>query len=71
MLYARARELADVTDSRAALPKWLSSVTAYAATVRGLDRADPRQSCRLRRAASVSCAEVQLTEAGEPLLRRE
>jgi len=68
-LCARARDLTGRADTRAALLEWLSAVTADASTIRGLaialtrDPADPD-------AAQENCCSAQLTEAGDPLVRR-
>lgn len=68
-LCARARDLADAADTRAALLEWLGALTAYAASARGLaaaltpDGADPD-------AAHVNVCSAKLTDAGDPLLRR-
>lgn len=65
-LTARARELADAQDARAALLDSLAALAEYAACARGMatalmrDEADAGQD--------YACARV--TDAGEPLLRR-
>jgi AcrR family transcriptional regulator len=67
-LCAKADELAELSDARAALLQWLSALTDYASSARGLasalaldepDAADHAQACS-----------AQLTEAAEPLRRR-
>lgn len=64
-LCARAGELADEADPRAALVEFLIEITRAAATIRGLAEALNRG-----RTESVYCASDQLSEAGEPLVRR-
>ncbi|GAA2575520.1 TetR/AcrR family transcriptional regulator [Dactylosporangium fulvum] len=69
-LCAHARDRAGAADSRAALLEWLSEVTAYAATIRGLAIALTLDSAADPGAMQENCATAQLTEAGEPLVRR-
>ncbi|MFD6713576.1 TetR family transcriptional regulator [Micromonospora sp. TSRI0369] len=64
-LCARAGELAGEPDPRAALVEFLIEMTRAAATIRGLAEALNRG-----RTESVYCASDQLSEAGEPLVRR-
>ena len=71
-LCALAHDLAGGADARAGLLEWLSAVTASASTIRGLAVAlardlatDPGTD-----AGQESCATAQLTEAGDPLVRR-
>jgi AcrR family transcriptional regulator len=70
MLCALAGELAGRDDSRAALLEWLSAVTAYASTVRGLAVALAREPAADPEAAAENCATAQLTAAGQALVRR-
>ncbi|MBT2227797.1 TetR/AcrR family transcriptional regulator [Nonomuraea sp. NEAU-A123] len=67
-LCAHARDLTGGTDSRAALLEWLSAVTADVATIRGLAIALTREAGP--DAAHEHCCTAQLTEAGDPLVRR-
>lgn len=69
-LGARARELADATDARAALLDWLTAVNGSVATIRGLATALTRDCTANPAEAHEHCATAQLTEAGEPLVRR-
>ncbi|MEU4779876.1 TetR/AcrR family transcriptional regulator [Micromonospora sp. DT178] len=69
-LCAHARNLGGRADTRAALLEWLSAVTASAATIRGLAIALTRDSAADPAEAHEHCASAQLTEAGEPLVRR-
>ncbi|MEV0326907.1 TetR/AcrR family transcriptional regulator [Micromonospora echinospora] len=64
-LCAHAGELAGNPDPRAALVDFLIAITRAAATIRGLAEALNRG-----RAEGVYCASDQLSEAGEPLVRR-
>src|SRR3954470_12900810 len=64
-LAARARELAEAPDARAALLDWLSALTTYAATARGLATALIRDDGTPAHACSTT-----MTEAGIPLVRR-
>ncbi|MFC4063575.1 TetR/AcrR family transcriptional regulator [Actinoplanes subglobosus] len=64
-LCAQARELAAGPDPRTALVDFLVAITRAAATIRGLAEALNRS-----RAEGVYCASDQLSEAGEPLVRR-
>ncbi|MFE0591692.1 TetR/AcrR family transcriptional regulator [Micromonospora echinospora] len=64
-LCAHAGELAGKPDPRAALVEFLIAITRAAATIRGLAEALNRG-----RAEGVYCASDQLSEAGEPLVRR-
>ncbi|MFI5585559.1 TetR/AcrR family transcriptional regulator [Amycolatopsis sp. NPDC051758] len=66
-LAARADELAASADPRTALLDWLAALTSYAATARGLATALIRDDSTTEHAHACS---VQLTEAGEPLVRR-
>src|SRR3954471_13138689 len=61
-LAARARELAEAPDARAALLDWLSALTTYAATARGLATALIRDDGTPAHACSTT-----MTEAGIPL----
>ncbi|MCK1816674.1 TetR/AcrR family transcriptional regulator [Streptomyces sp. XM4011] len=63
-LCARARALADTPDSRAALLTWLSDVTAYAASARGMATTLTYDE------AHVSLCSTKLSDAADPLLRR-
>jgi AcrR family transcriptional regulator len=69
-LCSRARELTGWADSRAALQDWLHAVTAEAATIRGLAVALTRGRALDSGAAHEYCCTTQLTEAGDPLVRR-
>ncbi|WP_433319324.1 TetR/AcrR family transcriptional regulator [Micromonospora sp. CA-269861] len=69
-LGARARELSDTADARAALLEWLRAVNGYVATIRGLAIALTRDCTASPAEAHEHCASAQLTEAGEPLVRR-
>ncbi|GLW20595.1 TetR/AcrR family transcriptional regulator [Microbispora triticiradicis] len=69
-LCARARELTGGSDTRAALLEWLSAVVADAATIRGLATALTLDPAIDAGAAHEYCCSAQLTEAGEPLVRR-
>ncbi|MGW1057871.1 TetR/AcrR family transcriptional regulator [Micromonospora rubida] len=69
-LSAQACDLTDAADARAALLEWLSAVTAYAATIRGLALALTRDRATDPGVAHEHCASAQLTEAGDPLVRR-
>ncbi|MEU8633959.1 helix-turn-helix domain-containing protein [Amycolatopsis sp. NPDC048633] len=64
-LAARARELAEAPDARAALLDWLSALTTYAATARGLATALVRDD----RSPAHACS-ATMTEVGVPLVRR-
>ncbi|MEV6517315.1 TetR/AcrR family transcriptional regulator [Micromonospora chalcea] len=64
-LCAHAGELAGNPDPRAALVEFLIEMTRAAATIRGLAEALNRG-----RTENVYCASDQLSEAGEPLVRR-
>lgn len=64
-LCAHAGELAGEPDPRAALVEFLIEITRAAATIRGLAEALNRG-----RVENVYCASDQLSEAGEPLVRR-
>ncbi|OZV77344.1 TetR family transcriptional regulator [Micromonospora echinospora] len=64
-LCAHAGELAGKPDPRAALVDFLIAITRAAATIRGLAEALNRG-----RTEGVYCASDQLSEAGEPLVRR-
>ncbi|WP_290055991.1 TetR/AcrR family transcriptional regulator [Amycolatopsis solani] len=63
-LTARAGELAGSPDPRAALLDWLTALTTYAATARGLATALVRDS-----SAAHACS-ATMTAAGDPLVRR-
>ncbi|GIJ24500.1 TetR/AcrR family transcriptional regulator [Micromonospora lutea] len=65
-----ARDLADSSDARTALLTWLGAVTASTATIRGLAVALAHSCATEPGAAHVHCASAQLTEAGDPLVRR-
>ncbi|MFI6235352.1 TetR/AcrR family transcriptional regulator [Micromonospora sp. NPDC050784] len=69
-LGVRARELSDVDDARAALLEWLTAVNGNVATIRGLAIALTRDCTANPTEAHEHCATAQLTEAGEPLVRR-
>ncbi|MEN3534292.1 helix-turn-helix domain-containing protein [Microbispora sp. ZYX-F-249] len=69
-LCAHAGELTGRADTRAALLEWLSAVLADAATIRGLATALTRDRAAGPEAAHEHCCSAQLTEAGEPLVRR-
>ncbi|RQX12398.1 TetR family transcriptional regulator [Micromonospora ureilytica] len=69
-LGARARELSDAADARAALLDWLAAVNGNVATIRGLAMALTRDCTANPTEAHEHCASAQLTEAGEPLVRR-
>ncbi|MEA5363320.1 helix-turn-helix domain-containing protein [Amycolatopsis sp., V23-08] len=64
-LDGRALELADADDPRAALLDWLTALTEYAASARGMAAALIQDEAPDR---DHVC--VRLTDAGEPLLRR-
>ncbi|MEU5910194.1 TetR/AcrR family transcriptional regulator [Micromonospora sp. NPDC047527] len=66
-LCARARDLSDAADARAALLEWLTAVNGYVTTIKGLAIALTRD-CVVE--AHEHCASTQLTEAGDPLVRR-
>ncbi|MGC4805624.1 TetR/AcrR family transcriptional regulator [Micromonospora sp. DT233] len=70
ILSRHARELVDAADARAALLEWLRAVTAYAATIRGLALALCRDQATGPDEPHEHCATAQLTEAGDPLVRR-
>ncbi|MFE1360700.1 TetR/AcrR family transcriptional regulator [Streptomyces harbinensis] len=63
-LCERARVLADAPDSRAALLAWLSDLTAYAASARGMAATLTYEE------AHVSRCTTKLSDAADPLLRR-
>ncbi|MFG1891506.1 TetR/AcrR family transcriptional regulator [Micromonospora sp. NPDC049051] len=67
-LCVHARDLAAGADARTALLEWLGAVTASASTIRGLAVALSRDSTA--DVAHEHCASAQLTEAGDPLVRR-
>ncbi|MET7950447.1 TetR/AcrR family transcriptional regulator [Micromonospora sp. NPDC005324] len=69
-LGVRARELSDAADARAALLDWLAAVNGNVATIRGLAIALTRGCTANPTEAHEHCASAQLTEAGEPLVRR-
>ncbi|MEU6413083.1 TetR/AcrR family transcriptional regulator [Microbispora sp. NPDC046933] len=69
-LCAHARERTGRADTRAALLEWLSAVLADAATIRGLATALTRDRATGPDTAHEHCCSEQLTEAGEPLVRR-
>ncbi|MEO3859623.1 TetR/AcrR family transcriptional regulator [Acrocarpospora sp. B8E8] len=69
-LCVHARDLTGRADTRAALLEWLGAVTAYAATIRGLAIALTRDRAADPEVAHEHCASAQLTEAGDPLVRR-
>lgn len=62
-----ARELAGAADARAALLRWLTALTDYAATARGLAAALIRDGSEAEHAHACS---VKMTDAGGPLVRR-
>ena len=65
-LGARAVELAGAEDARAALLDWLAALVQYAATARGMAVALMREETELSQGYACS----QVTDAGEPLVRR-
>ncbi|BCJ56108.1 TetR family transcriptional regulator [Actinoplanes sp. NBRC 14428] len=65
-----AAELADRPDARAALLEWLGAVTRYASTIRGLAVALNLDLAADPGGTEPACATAQLTEAGDPLVRR-
>ncbi len=69
-LCVHAHALTSHPDTRAALLEWLDAVTASAATIRGLAIALNRDLTADPGAVQAHCATAQLTEAGEPLVRR-
>ncbi|MFJ2081200.1 TetR family transcriptional regulator [Micromonospora violae] len=69
-LAARARDLSDAPDARAALLEWLTALNGYVATMRGLAIALTRDCAAEPTEAHEHCASARLTEAGEPLVRR-
>ncbi|WP_329109190.1 TetR/AcrR family transcriptional regulator [Micromonospora sp. NBC_01699] len=70
ILCAHARDLTGAADTRAALLEWLSAVTSSAASIRGLAMALTRDQTADPDEPHEHCATAQLTEAGEPLVRR-
>lgn len=69
-LCALAAGLAGTADARAALLEWLSALTAYAASARGLATALALDGAAGADAAHVNACSVKLTGAADPLLRR-
>lgn len=69
-LCARARDLAETADTRTALLEWLSALTAYAASARGLATALTHDGAADPDAAHTNACSAKLTEAAAPLLRR-
>ncbi|MFJ5837013.1 TetR/AcrR family transcriptional regulator [Streptomyces shenzhenensis] len=69
-LCARARDLADAADSRAALLEWLAALTAYAASARGLAAVLTQETAGDSDAAHVDACSAKLTGSADPLLRR-
>ncbi|WP_030490989.1 TetR/AcrR family transcriptional regulator [Micromonospora chokoriensis] len=69
-LSARAGDLSDAADARAALLEWLKAVNGHVATIRGLAIALTRDCTANPTEAHEHCASAQLTEAGAPLVRR-
>ncbi|SNY46820.1 TetR/AcrR family transcriptional regulator [Paractinoplanes atraurantiacus] len=69
-LTARAADLADHPDPRAALLEWLAAVTSFASTVRGLAEALNRDHTAGPGEPHDHCATARLTEAGAPLVSR-
>lgn len=69
-LCAHAQRLGGHPDPRAALLEWLGAVTASAATIRGLAVALNRDLAAGPATVQEHCATAQLTEAGDPLVRR-
>lgn len=69
-LGARARDLSDAADARAALLEWLRAVNGSVATIRGLAIALTRDCAADPAEAHEHCATTALTEAGGPLVRR-
>ncbi|WP_370962436.1 TetR/AcrR family transcriptional regulator [Amycolatopsis sp. cg9] len=65
-LAAQARELAGAPDPRTALLDWLTALTTYSATARGLATALVRESS----AEDARTCSVTMTAAGDPLVRR-
>ncbi|GAA2728493.1 TetR/AcrR family transcriptional regulator [Actinocorallia aurantiaca] len=70
VLCARGRDLADAADTRAALLEWLSALTAYAASTRGLAAALIPEGAAGFDPQDVNTCAAQLSEAGRPLLLR-
>lgn len=68
VLGARGRELAGAADARAALLEWLGSLTAYAASARGMASALVQDGGGYDE-EHVNVCSAKLTEAGDPLLR--
>ncbi|WP_211247568.1 TetR/AcrR family transcriptional regulator [Cryptosporangium arvum] len=69
-LAARARELADEPEPRAALVDWLDAVLTFAATTRGVAEALNRDPVADPDEPHDHCATARLTRAGDPLVRR-
>ncbi|MEU1086807.1 TetR/AcrR family transcriptional regulator [Streptomyces sp. NPDC005576] len=67
-LCARAGELAGAADARAALLEWLSALTTYAASARGMADALV-QDGMADDPAHVNTCSAKLTETADPLLR--
>ncbi|GAA3600686.1 TetR/AcrR family transcriptional regulator [Kineosporia mesophila] len=65
-LAARAADLADAPDPRAALLDWLGALTTYAATFKGLAEALVQQTG----SPDTYCSTGRLTAAGAPLVQR-
>ncbi|WP_406143389.1 TetR/AcrR family transcriptional regulator [Streptomyces sp. NBC_01012] len=67
-LRTRADELADAPDARSALLDWLSALTSYATSARGL--ADTLTHAETEGPDYVNACSAKLTGAAAPLLRR-
>ncbi|MFE3599166.1 TetR/AcrR family transcriptional regulator [Streptomyces sp. NPDC059096] len=70
VLCDRAHELSASPDARAALLEWLTAVTAYAASARGLAVALTPDAPLSADAAHLNACAAKFTEALDPLLRR-
>lgn len=69
-LCARAGELAEVADARAALLEWLGAFTAYAASARGMAAALAQEGLLDPEDGGDNACSAQLIQACGPLLRR-
>ncbi|MEU8697720.1 helix-turn-helix domain-containing protein [Streptomyces sp. NPDC048680] len=69
-LCALAADLAGAAEARDALLEWLSALTAYAASARGLATALALDGADGPDAAHVNACSVKLTDAADPLLVR-
>ncbi|MFJ6699381.1 TetR/AcrR family transcriptional regulator [Streptomyces sp. NPDC091272] len=69
-LDVRARELLDTSDARAALLEWLTDLTVYAASARGLAAALTGGAADVHHAAHDNACTKRLAQAGGPLLAR-